>query len=58
LPAGVAPGVLGWAGITILSLLVNPLPWQRYYLALYPVAALLAGVGLLAVVRRVNRRSS
>lgn len=51
------PGILAWVGVTLLSLLVNPLPWQRYYLALYPVAALLAGIGLLAVVRWGRNRS-
>ncbi|MCB9452593.1 MAG: phospholipid carrier-dependent glycosyltransferase [Anaerolineaceae bacterium] len=51
------PGILAWVGVTLLSLLVNPLPWQRYYLALYPVAALLAGIGLLAVVRWVRNRA-
>lgn len=52
---GTAVGILGWVGITVLSLLVNPLPWQRYYLAWYPVAALLAGIGLLAVWERLKR---
>jgi hypothetical protein len=44
-------GLLLWLGVTIVSLLVNPLPWQRYYLPLYPVATLLTGVGLQAAVR-------
>lgn len=40
-------GLLLWLGVTIISLLLNPLPWQRYYLPLYPVAALLAALGVL-----------
>jgi 4-amino-4-deoxy-L-arabinose transferase-like glycosyltransferase len=35
-----------WAGAVIaLALLGTPLPWQRYYLPVYPVIGLLAGVG-------------
>jgi hypothetical protein len=44
-----ARSLVVWLAVTIISLLVNPLPWQRYYLPLYPVASLLAGVGLQAV---------
>jgi 4-amino-4-deoxy-L-arabinose transferase-like glycosyltransferase len=45
-------GVVFWLGITVASLLVNPLPWQRYFLTLIPVYALLAGIGLDGLVRR------
>jgi 4-amino-4-deoxy-L-arabinose transferase-like glycosyltransferase len=44
-------GVLVWLGITAASLLANPLPWQRYYLTLIPIAALLSGIGLMALAR-------
>jgi hypothetical protein len=44
-------GLLVWLGVTIASLLANPLPWQRYYLPLIPIAALLAGIGLMGIVR-------
>jgi 4-amino-4-deoxy-L-arabinose transferase-like glycosyltransferase len=51
-------GVLLWLAIIITSLLVNPLPWQRYYLALYPVVAVLTAVGVVAIIRWIQRRSS
>ncbi|NWG18095.1 MAG: phospholipid carrier-dependent glycosyltransferase [Chloroflexi bacterium] len=37
-----------------ISLLANPLPWQRYYLLWLPVITLLAGVGLLAAWRGLS----
>ena len=55
-------GLLAWLAVTVASLLVNPLPWQRYYLALIPPAALLAGIGLYAIARafalRYGQRTS
>ncbi len=45
-------GLLVWLGLTIASLMVNPLAWQRYYLGLIPVATLLAGVALEGLARR------
>ncbi len=51
-------GVLVWLAITIASLLVNPLPWQRYYLALYPLAALLTAIGTVSIIRWLNQRRS
>ncbi|MBI5666442.1 MAG: hypothetical protein HZC41_00420 [Chloroflexi bacterium] len=44
-------GLLAWVVVTVGSLLVNPLPWQRYYLPWLPVMTVLAGVGLLALAR-------
>ncbi len=42
-----ALAVILWAGLTVLTILATiPLAWQRYYLPLYPVEALLAGVAL------------
>ncbi len=52
---GWQPGLLVWVLVTVASLLVNPLPWQRYYLPWLPVMTVLAGVGLLAA-RRLARR--
>lgn len=49
-------GLLLWLAITAASLLANPLPWQRYYLGLIPAAALLAGTGLMAIVRAFSVR--
>jgi hypothetical protein len=51
-------GVLIWLVITIASLLVNPLPWQRYYLALYPLATLLTAMGLVTIMRWLNQQRS
>ena len=45
-------GVFAWLGLTIASLLANPLPWQRYYLGLIPLVTLLAGIGLFGLLRR------
>ncbi len=39
-------GLLLWLGLTAITLLVNPLAWQRYYLPLIPVIAVLAGLGI------------
>jgi len=47
-------GLLVWFLITVASLLVNPLPWQRYYLPLLPVSTILAGIGLLKVIQFVQ----
>lgn len=43
-------GLLLWLGVTALMLLVNPLPWQRYYLPLIPVIAALAGLAAAQLV--------
>lgn len=44
-------GLPAWMLVTAASLLVNPLPWQRYYLPWLPVVTVLAGAGLLAARR-------
>jgi len=49
-----AIGLLIWLAVTVASLLANPLPWQRYYLALIPVASLLAILGGLWLLRLVG----
>lgn len=54
-----AVGLFAWWGITALSLLANPLPWQRYFLPLIPPAALFAVIGALglwAIIRQLIRR--
>ncbi len=45
-------GLVLWFAGTAASLLVNPLPWQRYSLALFPVATILAGLGLVSLIQR------
>jgi hypothetical protein len=49
-----AAGVLIWFAAAAISLLVNPLPWQRYYLPLIPVVCLLAATGLLAAIHSLR----
>lgn len=51
-------GLLLWAAVTAASLLVNPLPWQRYYLSLYPPSALLTGIGIHHIVTWLSQRRS
>ncbi len=53
-PSALSIVVLVWLGITLVNLLINPLPWQRYYLAQIPIMALLAGLGILMVYRRLR----
>lgn len=56
-----AVGLFAWWGITALSLLANPLPWQRYFLPLIPPAALFAAIGALglwAAARQLMRRTA
>jgi 4-amino-4-deoxy-L-arabinose transferase-like glycosyltransferase len=48
-------GLLVWLLITVASLLVNPLPWQRYYLPLILPMTILAGIGFLNVWRFVQK---
>jgi 4-amino-4-deoxy-L-arabinose transferase-like glycosyltransferase len=50
-------GVLLWFAITAGALLVTPLPWQRYYLPLIPVASVLAGVAGLSLLQGLSARS-
>jgi 4-amino-4-deoxy-L-arabinose transferase-like glycosyltransferase len=38
-------GLLVWFAVTAATLLVNPLPWQRYSLPLIPIMSLFAGLG-------------
>ena len=49
-------GLLLWLLITIAYLMINPLPWQRYYLPIIPIYILLSGIGLLLVGRWLARR--
>ncbi len=51
-------GLLLWLAVVIASLLVNPLPWQRYYLALYPLMNMLTAIGSLAVIKKFQGRLS
>ena len=45
-----------WALVVTLStLLLTPLEWQRYYLPVYPVVGLLGASGLSDLLRRLKR---
>jgi hypothetical protein len=56
--AGRSAGLLWWFGLTLITLLVNPLAWQRYYLPLIPVLAALAGLGGAALIRARPRSNN
>ena len=43
---GLYAGLLVWFLVIVVSLLANPLDWQRYYLPLIPAATLLVLLGL------------
>ncbi len=47
-------GLLPWLVVTLVYLLLNPLPWQRYYLPLIPIAVLLAGIGGWGVIQGIR----
>jgi hypothetical protein len=47
----------GWALAALAStLMLTPLDWGRYYLPVVPISALLAGLGLRALVHRLHWR--
>ena len=47
-----------WLLITLLNLLINPLPWQRYYLPLIPIDTLLAAIGVMSIIRVLRQRNT
>jgi 4-amino-4-deoxy-L-arabinose transferase-like glycosyltransferase len=53
-----AAGILVLTTAVIASLLVNPLPWQRYYLAEMGVACILAAIGVGAIYTVTSRMRS
>jgi 4-amino-4-deoxy-L-arabinose transferase-like glycosyltransferase len=57
-PRVVVPMMMGlwvWLGVVSTTLLVNPLPWQRYALPLYPLAHLLTALGAWIVLGWLRR---
>jgi hypothetical protein len=48
-------GLLVWLLVTLATLLINPLPWQRYYLPLLPITTLLAAWGGGWLLTRTRR---
>jgi len=53
--AAAAVGIGLWFALIAASLLVNPLPWQRYYLPLIPAVTLLVGIGLTRAALYIKR---
>jgi hypothetical protein len=49
-------GLLVWLAANIAVLLLNPLPWQRYYLSLIPVAVVLSAIGASTLRRAIADR--
>lgn len=58
-PMGGAVLLVGvWLAVTVANLLLNPIPWQRYYLPLIPVYAVLIGMAVNALLVGVRRSST
>lgn len=48
---GQAAGLVVWLLATTAVMMANPLPWQRYYIPLIPVATLFSTISLSALLR-------
>ncbi len=48
--------LLVWLLITVLNLLINPLPWQRYYLPEIPIMTILVAIGVMSIVKLIQQR--
>lgn len=53
-PEALYLGIPIWLTPVVLSLLVNPLPFQRYFLPLIPITSLLTGFGAYGIFRLVT----
>jgi hypothetical protein len=51
----ISGAMLVWLVVMIAATLANPLPWQRYSLQEIPLAALLAGIGVVSTAQLVFR---
>ena len=51
-------GLLVWLLLTLAALMLNPLPWQRYYLPLLPLSSLLAALAMAQVIVWIIRRTN
>ena len=51
-------GLLVWLMLTLAVMLLNPLPWQRYYLPLLPLTSLLAALTLAQVIMWLASRAN
>lgn len=43
-----------WLALTLATLLINPLSWQRYFMPLMPITILFAGLGLTLLWSRIS----
>lgn len=50
-------GLFVWLLITLAMLIVNPLPWQRYYLPLIPIVTLFVGLAVQLLVAAIVHRT-
>ena len=51
-------GLLVWLLLTLAAMMLNPLPWQRYYLPLLPLSSLLTALGMAQVIMWIVRRTN
>ena len=51
-------GLLVWLLLTLAVMLLNPLPWQRYYLPLLPITSLLAALAMAHVIMWLASRAT
>ena len=51
-------GLLVWLLLTLAAMMLNPLPWQRYYLPLLPLSSLLTALALAQVIVWIVRRTN
>jgi 4-amino-4-deoxy-L-arabinose transferase-like glycosyltransferase len=56
-PSSAAIGLFIWLTLAVGALMVNPLPWQRYYLPLLPIVVISASVTLAAVIRDLRGKT-
>jgi 4-amino-4-deoxy-L-arabinose transferase-like glycosyltransferase len=54
-PGALSVVLLVWLLIVVANLMINPLPWQRYYLPFIPLATLFAGLGIVTLLRLRRR---
>jgi hypothetical protein len=55
---GLSVVLVMWLLVTIANLLINPLPWQRYYLPLIPITTLLAAIGIFTLIQLFRKRTT
>ncbi len=46
-----AGGLIIWLTVFVCALMLNPLPWQRYYLPMIPIFTILSGIGVISLLQ-------